>query len=197
MSVSLIPFDMPAAAEIPPHITDRLRQMEPLEAVRQGMELLLQIEAADTLVYEAVAVDGTLGIGAVIGNDPRRAAALQTELETAVYYGRAWAEAAPALGARALHEGRALLVMGQAAGQEEAGDRDGLPPALLHYMLDGAAAGNIGFNYVLPLGSGAEVFGALTLLRGAGSGPLNHEQPNLTEALRQILVETLAADRAS
>ena len=197
MPVSLIPFDMPAAAEIPPHITDQLRRMEPLEAVRQGMDLLMQIEAADTLVYEEVDGGGALVLAAVAGSEEGRAASLQAELEEADCYGRPWADAAPSLGSRALREGRALLVMGQAGGQEEADGSDGLPPALLRYMLGGGAAGNIGFNYVLPLADGNGPLGALTLLRGAGSGPLNHEQPNLTEALRQILVETLAADRAS
>ena len=34
--------------------------------------------------------------------------------------------------------------------------------------------------------------GALTLVRPASEGPLNHEQPNITEAMRRLLSEILA-----
>jgi hypothetical protein len=193
MSVSLIPFDMPAPAEIPQHITEQLRRMGPEAAVRQGMDLLLQIEAAETLVYERVNAAGALELGAVVGAVPQQAAELEAELGQAAYYGRPWAEAAPALTCKALETGRALLVMGQ----KEEGAEDELPPALCRHMLGGESSGNIGFNYVLPLtlendDLEKQVFGGLTLLRSAAAGPLNHEQPNLTEALRRILNEVLA-----
>ena len=54
MPVSIIPFNMPEPVEIPSHIIDSLTSMPPDEAVAKGMDLLMQIEAADTMVYERI-----------------------------------------------------------------------------------------------------------------------------------------------
>ena len=60
MPVALIPFNMPEPAEIPSHIIDALEAMSPDEAVKKGMELLMQIEAAETMVYERVDAEGRM-----------------------------------------------------------------------------------------------------------------------------------------
>ena len=67
MPVSIIPFNMPEPAEIPSHIIDSLKSMPPDEAVAKGMELLMQIEAADTMVYERVSEGGAPELGHVAG----------------------------------------------------------------------------------------------------------------------------------
>ena len=67
MPVSVIPFNMPEPAEIPPHIIESLKAMLPDEAVAKGMELLLQIEAADTIVYERVGAEGGAELKRVTG----------------------------------------------------------------------------------------------------------------------------------
>ena len=51
MPVTVIPFKMPEPMEIPAHIADSLRQMAPDDAVKKGMELLLQIDAAETVIW--------------------------------------------------------------------------------------------------------------------------------------------------
>ena len=68
MPISIIPFNMPEPAEIPPHIVASLEAMSPDEAVAQGMDLLLGIEAADTIVYERIGqgVVHTAGAGAEV-----------------------------------------------------------------------------------------------------------------------------------
>ena len=68
MPVSIIPFNMPEPATIPPHIVASLEAMSQDEAVVQGMDLLLGIEAADTIVYERVGqgVVHTAGAGAEV-----------------------------------------------------------------------------------------------------------------------------------
>lgn len=187
MPVSIIPFKMPDPAEIPSHIVEHLQQMDPDAAVRQGMELLLQIEAAQTLVYERVNADGAVELGAVAGSDQQKAAALHDALAAAPGYGQALDDEAT-LSGRALGQGSALLIMGQTA----AGEADGLPAVLRSHMLEGGTEGNIGFNYALPF-SDERPLGGLILLRPAAEGPLNHEQPNLTEALRRVLNGVLAA----
>jgi hypothetical protein len=83
----------------------------------------------------------------------------------------------------------ALLIMGQASADEESS----LPQGAVPFMLEGAASGMLGFNYVLPLKQDeGRLLGALTLIRRAASGPLNHEQPNICEALRRELSQIVA-----
>ena len=77
-------------------------------------------------------------------------------------------------------------------GQQAAGEEPGLPPALAAHLLP-EGAGNVGFLYVLTLAAAdSRPLGALTLVRPASEGPLNHEQPNITEAMRRLLSEILA-----
>ena len=106
MPIALIPFSMPAPAEIPSHIIDALRAMDPDEAVKKGMELLMQIEAAETMVYERVDAEGQLQLQCVLG---RRASDLESVLNEP---NGSFAEAIIA-------QKSALLVMGQASADEE------------------------------------------------------------------------------
>ena len=178
MPIALIPFSMPAPAEIPSHIIDALRAMDPDEAVKKGMELLMQIEAAETMVYERVDAEGQLQLQCVLG---RRASDLESVLNES---NGLFAEAIIA-------QKSALLVMGQASADEESD----LPRGVVDFLLDGASEGSTGFNYILPLSSQRDgcVLGALTLLRSAADGPLNHEQPNICEAMRLELSDILSS----
>ena len=168
MPVSIIPFNMPEPAAIPSHIVASLKAMSPDEAVIQGMDLLLGIEAADTIVYERIGqgVVHTAGAGAEV---------LQRVLE----------QASACLFADQEGVGHsALLLVGQASADEE----NPLPAGVVHFLLEGAKCGSLGFSYVLPLKtSDGQLWGALTLIRRAASGPLNHEQPNLCEGMRRVL----------
>ena len=168
MPVSIIPFNMPEPAAIPPHIVASLEAMSPDEAVLQGMDLLLGIEAADTIVYERVdqGVIHTAGAGAEV---------LQQVLEQDKVHSFAGLDGVG---------GAALLLVGQARADEESP----LPAGVVRFLLEGAEEGSIGFSYVLPLkASDGRLWGALTLSRRAASGPLNHEQPNLCEGMRRVL----------
>ena len=177
MSVSIIPFKMPEPMEIPSHIVDRLREMSGDEAVAYGMELLLQIDAAETILYERVGEGETLELGEVVGPEAEELKRL-----LAGEYGRSLDEM-KSLARKAFADGSALLVMGNA----EAGEQE-LPAGLLKFLLAGAEEGNVGFLYVLPMnGADGRPLGTLTLVRPAADGPLNHEQPNISEAMRQEL----------
>ena len=78
-------------------------------------------------------------------------------------------------------------------GQAEVSEESALPAGVLRFLLEGAESGMLGFNYVLPLtGTEGQLLGALTLIRRAASGPLNHEQPNICESLRRELSQMLA-----
>ena len=188
MPVNIIPFKMPEPAEIPAHIISGLQQMEPDQAVQRGMELLLQIEAAETILYERVNANGHLEWGASVSQDAAKADQLKARL--AASYGRPLNDAQDTLAHQAFAQNSALLVMGQVA----AGESPDMPQALLDFLLDDADSGSIGFNYVLPLTAADQTpLGTLTLIRPGDSGPLNHEQPNLTEGLRQIIVGVLSS----
>ena len=168
MPISIIPFNMPEPAAIPPPIVASLEAMPPDEAVAQGMDLLLGIEAADTIVYERVGqgVIHTAGAGAEV---------LQRVLEQA---------GAPSFAGQDGVGSSALLLVGQANADEE----NPLPTGVVRFLLEGAEGGSIGFSYVLPLKTNdGPLWGALTLIRRAASGPLNHEQPNLCEGMRRVL----------
>lgn len=168
MPISIIPFNMPEPAPIPPHIVASLEAKPPDEAVIQGMDLLLGIEAADTIVYERVGqgVIHTAGAGAevlqrVLAQDDARAFVAQDGVGSS-----------------------ALLLVGQASTDEESP----LPAGVVRFLLEGAESGSVGFSYVLPLKTDdGQLWGALTLIRRAASGPLNHEQPNLCEGMRRVL----------
>ena len=187
MAVSVIPFRMPEPALIPDHIAGQLRQMPALEAVRRGLELLMQIEVAHVMVWERVDEEGRLHLQEVLSRDGSPAE-LREKLSAEPFYGRPLNGAASGLAGQALESGQSLLVMGQQA----AGEDSGLPPALASHLLP-AGAGNVGFLYVLTLAAeDGRPLGALTLVRPASEGPLNHEQPNITEAMRRLLSEILA-----
>ena len=184
MPVSVIPFNMPDPMEIPPHLVDMLKALPSDEAVMdKAMELLTSIEAAETMIYERVDENGVLGLGGVSSTDPRRAAELKHRLAAETFYNQPLENDGESLAAQAFASNSPLLVMGQVAAGEE------VPlPAVLKDFLLGGESGNIGFLYVLTLtGADERPLGALTLVRPAATGPLNHEQPNITEGLRQVL----------
>ena len=183
MAVNVIPFSMPAPMEIPSHIVEMLSGMEPGEAVCKGMELLMGIDAADAMVYERIAGDGTMHLHAVRSGDGR-SGELERTLGQESFYGRPLGEDSRSTAAAAFEKNSPLLIMG-----ESSGDGDGpLPPGLSKVILGGSDSGNVGFVYVLPLsGAGDRPLGALTLIRAQKNGPLNHEQPNIVEAMRQLL----------
>ena len=187
MPVSVIPFRMPEPALIPEHISGNLRQMPAPQAMRRGMELLMQIEVAHLMLWERVDGDGRLHLQEVLSREgsPEE---IHQRLAVEPFYGQPLAGAASGLAGRAFEAGQALLVMGQQAPGEE----PELPAALASHLLpDGA--GNVGFLYVLTLAAeDGPPLGALTLMRPASEGPLNHEQPNITEAMRRLLSEILA-----
>jgi hypothetical protein len=78
-------------------------------------------------------------------------------------------------------------------GQANVDEESDLPSGVVGFLLDGVSEGSTGFNYILPLSDrDGDVLGALTLLRSAGEGPLNHEQPNICEAMRLQLSAILS-----
>jgi hypothetical protein len=187
MAVNVIPFQMPEPMEIPEHIVEQLKQMPADEAMRRGMELLMQIEAADVMLYERVDDDGRLQLADVLTKEGP-ADPLQVSLSAESFYGAPLNGAASGLAGRAFEAGQSLLVMGQAA----AGDEPQLPPALAGHLLNGGE-GNVGFLYVLTLTTAEDrALGALTLIRAASEGPLHHEQPNIAEAMRQLMSQILS-----
>jgi len=178
MPVSVIPFSMPEPMEIPDHIVDMLRQMPPDQAVEKAMELLLEIDVAEAMVFERNDADGYLALAAVIATDGDRKARLEQLLRQG---------GGPGLAESAQEQRSALLVMGQVDGNEKT-----LPAGLESYLLAGGNEGGIGFLYVLPLAAkDTSDLGVLTLIRPPAAGPLNHEQPNITERVRQVLCEVL------
>ena len=186
MAVMVIPFSMPEPMEIPEHIIASLRAMAPDEAVHKSMELLAQIDAAELLVYDKV-VDDRLELGSVYAKSTN-GAELEQKLKSETCYGQPLD--AGSLTGSAFAQGSALLVMGQVEGDgEQAGP---FPRVLREAVLGGASNGDVGFNYVLTFQAhDGRALGALTLMRPHGSGPLNHEQPNVTEGLRRLLGDIL------
>ena len=187
MAITVIPFSMPDPMEIPEHISTALRAMAPDEAVSRGMELLAQIDAADILVYDKVVDGDRLELGGVYSKDGD-ATDVEQKLQGEACYGRPL-DAGDSLAGAAFAQDSALLVMGQAEEGEAPGP---FPRALMAVALRGASGGNVGFNYVLTFkGADGQALGTLTLLRPHESGPLNHEQPNITEGLRRLLAAIL------
>ena len=185
MALHVIPFNMPEPMEIPAHIVEQLRQMPAGEALRKGMGLLMQIEAADIILYERIDEGGLLQLELVMGRDGAMAE-MQDELASEAFYGQA-PTAASGLAGQALEQEQSLLVMGQLEVAE-----DSAMPSRLATRLVGDGGGNVGFLYVLRLTDGdGKSKGVMTLIRGATEGPLNHEQPNITEGMRLLLSELL------
>lgn len=185
MAVHVIPFQMPEPTAIPEHIAGALRSLPAAAAVRRGLELLMQIEVADVMVLERI-VDGRLQLAEVLCREGS-AEGLKQDLAQESFYGQPPA-ADSGLAGRAIAQGQPLLLLGQVGAGEES------PlPAVLDRHLQARGDGNIGFLYVLTLANGGAPVGVLTLIRAAAEGPLNHEQPNITEAMRRLLAEVLSA----
>lgn len=186
MPLNVIPFQMPEPMEIPAHLAEQLRQLPVEEAMQRGMELLMQVEVADIMIYERIDGDGQLQIEAVLGKQGPEEA-WRERLAAEPFYGAPPGDAS-GLAGQAFAQGQSLLVMGQVAEGEDVA----LPPGLAQQLLP-TGSGNVGFLYVLTLAAGGRPLGALTLIRAASEGPLNHEQPNITEAMRRLLSELLSA----
>ncbi len=188
MAITVIPFNMPEPMEIPSHLVEQLKSMPADAAVSRAMELLMQIEAADHMVYERVDADGNLQLVEACGKNGPDASLLEA-LSADGLHGTSLADSTSTLAGQAFGQGSSLLIMGQ----HDDNKTSPLPPALLTFLLGDSGVGNVGFLYVLTFEDGDRPLGALTLIRQASEGPLNHEQPNLTQAVRLLLAEILAA----
>jgi hypothetical protein len=187
MALHVIPFNMPEPMEIPAHIVEQLRGRPAGEAVRKGMGLLMQIEAANIILYEAIDAGGHLQLESVMGKDGALPY-VQADLEQEPFYGQA-SSASSGLAGQALEQAQSLLVMGRL----EAGEQSAMPPRLAKHLV-GASGGNVGFLYVLRLTDNAGTSrGVITLIREPSEGPLNHEQPNITEGMRRLMSELVSA----
>ena len=176
MPISLIPFNLPEPSEIPSHIIDSLRSMEADEAVIKSMELLMQVEAANIIVYERM-IDGKAELMGILGD---RSEILQVILESTN----------ETLTSLASKNASPLLIMGQAVED----DIDSLPVGVTKFLLNDEDNGRVGFNYILPfLCRDGRILGSLTLFRSPDEGPLNHEQPNICEAIRVELTQILGS----
>ena len=175
MPISVIPFNMPEPAEIPSHIIESLRSMAADEAVFKSMELLMQVEAANVIVYERLTGSGT-ELKSIVGD---RSETLQSILESADV----------TLTDLATQHNSPLLIMGQVS----LDNSDPFPEGVAGFLLNGEEEnGSVGFNYILPFQSQeGRILGTLTLFRSANDGPLNHEQPNICEAIRVELTDIL------
>ena len=181
MAISVIPFNMPEPIEIPVHIVAALRQLPRDEAVAKAMNLLMEVDVAETLLYERVDADGILQLGEVVSASSARAHELKRLLGQDEVYGNPLCGDGPSLAGKAFADKTSLLVMGKA----EAGEEIPLSPGLSRFLLPGDGTGNIGFIYVLTfISRNGQPLGALTLMRPLAAGPLNHEQPNITERVR-------------
>ncbi|MBT4098422.1 MAG: hypothetical protein HOM68_21320 [Gemmatimonadetes bacterium] len=188
MAITVIPFNMPEPMEIPAHLVEQLQSMPADAAVSRGMELLMQIEAADIMIYERVDADGHLQLAEAFTKGGTDTALLHA-LAADGLHGKPLADSSDTLAGQAFGQKSSLLIMGQ---HDDDGKTSPLPPALLTSLLGDAQTGNVGFLYVLTFEDGDRPLGALTLARKASEGPLNHEQPNLTQGLRLVLAKILA-----
>jgi hypothetical protein len=184
MALHVIPFNMPEPMEIPAHIVEQLRAMPAADAIAKGMGLLMQIEAADIMLFEQVDASGLLQLESVMGKQgplPDVAADLRQE----PFYGQV-CTAASGLAGQAVDQAQSLLVMGQLA----AGEASAMPPRLAQHLI--GDNGNVGFLYVLRLTDDSGTCkGVITLIRSASEGPLNHEQPNITEGMRRLMSDII------
>ena len=184
MAVSVIPFKMPEPMDIPEHIVAALGQLPGDEAVARAMELLMEIDVAETMLYERVEADGKLELGQVVSTNSARAQELKELLEREEFYGKPLSGDGHSLAGKAFADQSSLLVMGQV----EANEKSPLPKGISKFLLPRDETGNIGFIYVLTFSSReGKPLGALTLMRPLAAGPLNHEQPNITERVRMEL----------
>ncbi|MEB3223074.1 MAG: hypothetical protein VKS61_13440 [Candidatus Sericytochromatia bacterium] len=180
MPLAAIPFKSPPAFELHPMMADPIRQGPWAEAVGRALDLLAGLDAGEAMAVARRDAGGLLAVTAVQG----AAAAAQAALE-------GWA-AAPALEAeadgflgRVLREGQPLLMMGAATPAEG----EPLPEALRAHML---AGGQLGFLYLYPIASEA----VLLIHRPLATGPLNHDQPAIAQAVAGLLADALVAPAA-
>ena len=124
MALHVIPFNMPEPMEIPAHIVEQLRQLPAGEAIDKGMGLLMQIEAADIILFERIDAEGFLQLESVMGKDGSLPDVL-ADLQQESFYGQAPA-AESGLAGQAIEQGKSLLVMGQL----EAGEDSPMPQRL-------------------------------------------------------------------
>lgn len=182
MPVAAIPFKSPAPFDLPPHITEALRELSLPAAIEQVAQLLMDSGCADVIVSAVVDGAGCVRPGPYRVQDARLADALQ-----AVY--AEMADQPLALDSeagranflvQAIQGGSPLLMMGDVTPT----GTDPFPSAFRAYLLQGQAQANLGFLYVFPLKDDeGQVHGALALHRALGSGPLNHDQPAIAHAL--------------
>ena len=174
MPVTVIPFKMPEPAQIPSHIIDDLRSLTIDDAVLKSMDLLMQIEVADIILYERIGNN----VVSVVGERGEEIKKIIDSADGSLYE-------------FANVQDSSVLIMGQV----ELSDSDPLPNGVTTFLLGGGDSGSIGFNYILPLTDmNGKGLGALTLMRSVGLGPLNHEQPNICEAIRLELGARLASE---
>lgn len=182
MPVAAIPFKSPAPFELPPHLTDALRGMPFAAAAQQVLEIMRDSGCADLLLVALKDPEGTLRPGPSLAHAPMHevaAEAVEAEIEQRALVLDSEEGRQNFMG-QAIHGGQPLLMMGEVA----QGEPDPFPASFRSYVLQGQAKANLGFLYVFPLMDEAgTAHGAIALHRGLGSGPLNHDQPAIVNAL--------------
>ena len=138
MAITVIPFNMPEPMEIPSHLVEQLKSMPADAAVSRAMELLMQIEAADHMVYERVDADGNLQLVEACGKNGPDASLLEA-LSADGLHGTSIADSTSTLAGQAFGQGSSLLIMGQ----HDDNKTSPLPPALLTFLLGDSGVGNV------------------------------------------------------
>lgn len=182
MPVTAIPFKSPPPFDLPPYLTESLRDMSLPAAVEQVEQILMDSGCADAILSALIDANGHVRPGPYRVHDAR-----QTEAMKAVYdemAGRNLAldseEGRADFLGQAVHGGQPLLMMGEL----EPNGPDPFPAGLRTALLQGQPKANLGFMYVFPIkDENGRVHGAMALHRALGSGPLNHDQPAITHAL--------------
>ncbi|MBC7545219.1 MAG: hypothetical protein H7338_21035 [Candidatus Sericytochromatia bacterium] len=192
MAIMGIPFKAPAPYPLPEDFAAHLQAQSAKEALGMISRLMIDHQCADLAFIEQLGADGQVRIVAAAGADAPAARAATDLLADAagLAYPLPPAGDTVPMAATVIHGKAGLLVMG-----ELAPDDTKLPQAPLRtFLLGGATAANIGFAYYNPITApDGTVLGTMNLFRYTASGPLNHDQPALVNALLQILGRTLAA----
>lgn len=182
MAVAAIPFKSPAPFELPPHLTEALQAMPFADAARQVLEIMRDSGCADLLLVALKDAQGTLRPGPSLAYAPANAeaaAAIEAEIGERALALDSEAGRADFMG-QAITGGQPLLMMGEVAEGEPAP----FPESFRRYLLQGQEKANLGFLYVFPLTDPAgAAHGAIALHRSLASGPLNHDQPAIVNAL--------------
>lgn len=182
MPVAAIPFKSPAPFELPGHLVEALRTMPFTAAAEQVLAIMRDSGCADLIVVTLKDAQGRLSPGPSLATDPRHALIAQ-EIEAEIDQ-HAWTLDSEAgkgsFFGQAILGGQPLLMMGEVASNEP----DPFPPSFRNYLLAGQGKANLGFLYVFPLQDEAgTAHGAIALHRSLPSGPLNHDQPAIVNAL--------------